>query len=103
MEDQQIAADLNNFLHTFDRKLGEYVEQLRAIKVTGDEKALQSLLHKLKSSARTFGSYTLASLAENFEQSLIEQQQVDLLMASHQIEQEIKLVLNAINQLLNEH
>lgn len=96
-------ADLNNFLHTFERKLGEYVEQLRAIKVTGDEKALQSLLHKLKSSARTFGSYTLASLAETFEQSLIEQQQVDVLMASHQIEQEIKLVLNAINQLLNEH
>lgn len=96
-------VDLNNFLHTFERKLGEYVEQLRAIKVTGDEKALQSLLHKLKSSARTFGSYTLVSLAETFEQSLIEQQPVDLLMASDQIEQEIKLVLNAINQLLNEH
>lgn len=94
-------SDLDNFLRTFERKLREYVEQLMTIKQNQDEKALQSLLHKLKSSARTFGSHELAQLSEVVELNIIEQRSMDISTVLHQIEQEISMVLAAIQELLH--
>ena len=93
-------TDLDNFLRTFDRKLLEYTKQLLIIKNNNDYKGLQFLLHKLKSSARTFGSNTLAILAETFESSISEHQKIDISYVVSKLDKEINMVLVEIDEFL---